>query len=151
MSLMENLFLGRLDGVTTKGMLRSRRMMAETEAVLAEHGIVASGPRAQMWTLSGGNQQRLVLARELRRRPKLPVAPPPTRGLDVGAMEDMWRRLREVAAAGTAVLLISIELDEILAVSDRVVVLRRGAIVGEMARDHIDIQKLGLLMGGQAA
>jgi simple sugar transport system ATP-binding protein len=66
-------------------------------------------------------------------------------------MEDMWRRLRDVAAAGTAVLLVSTELDEILAVSDRVVVLRRGAIVGEMARDHLDIQKLGLLMGGQAA
>jgi general nucleoside transport system ATP-binding protein len=151
MSVMDNLFLGRLGPVTVAGLLRSRLMMAETEAVLADYGITASGPRAPMWSLSGGNQQRLVLARELLRRPSVLVAEQPTRGLDVGAMEDMWLRLRQVAAAGTAVLLISTELDEILAVSDRVVVLRKGTIVGEMSRDELDIQKLGLLMGGQAA
>ena len=86
-----------------------------------------------MWSLSGGNQQRVVLARELSHSPRVLVAAQPTRGLDVGAIEYMSARLREVAAAGVGVLLISTELEEILDLSHRIVVISEGRIVGRDA------------------
>jgi simple sugar transport system ATP-binding protein len=101
-----------------------------------------------MSSLSGGNQQRVVLARELSRQPKVLVAVQPTRGLDVGAIEYMGQRLRAAADAGVGVLLMSSELEEILSLSDRIVVLHRGRIIGEMTRHEVDLQRLGLLMGG---
>jgi simple sugar transport system ATP-binding protein len=101
--------------------------------------------------LSGGNQQRLVLARELSYSPKVLVAAQPTRGLDVGAIEWMTDRLRRVADSGVGVLLISNELEEILQLSDRVVVLFRGRIIGEMDRADVDLEELGLLLGGAGA
>jgi simple sugar transport system ATP-binding protein len=79
------------------------------------------------------------------------VAAQPTRGLDVGAIEYMTSRLRAVADSGVGVLLISTELEEILELSDRVAVIHRGRIVGEMARRDVDLDRLGLMMGGQAA
>jgi simple sugar transport system ATP-binding protein len=102
-----------------------------------------------MRSLSGGNQQRVVLARELSRDPVVLVAAQPTRGLDVGAIEYMTKRIREVAERGVGVLLISTELEEILALADRVVVIHRGHITGEMERGAVDVERLGLLMGGQ--
>ena len=104
-----------------------------------------------MWSLSGGNQQRVVLARELAQHPKVLVAAQPTRGLDVGAIEYMSDRLRAAAADGVAVLLISSELEEILDLSHRIVVLFRGRIIGEMDRSDADLEHIGLLMGGHAA
>ena len=101
-----------------------------------------------MWSLSGGNQQRVVLARELSHGPRVLVAAQPTRGLDVGAIEYMSARLRDAAADGVGVLLISTELEEILDLSDRIVVMSRGRIVGEMKRGDVDLDRLGLLMGG---
>ena len=83
-----------------------------------------------MWTLSGGNQQKVVLARELARRPDVIVAAQPTRGLDIGAMEYMWTRLRQEAERGTAVLLVSTELDEIMALAHRILVIYHGRIIG---------------------
>ncbi len=79
------------------------------------------------------------------------VAAQPTRGLDVGAIEYMSARLRDTARAGVAVLLISTELEEILELSDRVAVIHRGRIVGEMDRAAVDLDRLGLMMGGRAA
>jgi simple sugar transport system ATP-binding protein len=93
----------------------------------------------------------VVLARELDQHPSVLVAAQPTRGLDVGAIEYMSERLRAVAAAGVAVLLISSELEEILDLSHRIAVISRGRIVGEMDRDEADLDRLGLLMGGAAA
>jgi simple sugar transport system ATP-binding protein len=104
-----------------------------------------------MWSLSGGNQQRVVLARELADRPPVLIAAQPTRGLDVGAIEYMTDRLRAAAADGVAVLLISSELEEILDIATRVVVIHRGRIVGELARRELDLERLGMLMGGAAA
>ena len=94
------------------------------------HRQPAPGPDAPMWSLSGGNQQRVVLARELSHSPRVLVAAQPTRGLDVGAIEYMSARLREVADAGVGVLLISTELEEILDLSHRIVVISEGRIVG---------------------
>jgi simple sugar transport system ATP-binding protein len=92
-----------------------------------------------------------VLARELSRRPRVLVAAQPTRGLDVGAIEYMSGRLRAAAADGVAVLLVSTDLEEILALADRIAVIHRGRIVGDMERHAVDLERLGLLMGGQAA
>jgi simple sugar transport system ATP-binding protein len=104
-----------------------------------------------MWSLSGGNQQRVVMARELSHEPRVLVAAQPTRGLDVGAIEYLSEQLREAARSGVGVLLISTELEEILALSDRVAVIFRGRILGTMDRADVDLERLGLLMGGQAA
>ena len=86
-------------------------------------------------TLSGGNQQKLILARELDPDPDLMVAAQPTRGLDVGAIEFVWKQILDQKAAGRAVLLISAELDEIYALSDRIVTLYEGRITGEYPPD----------------
>jgi general nucleoside transport system ATP-binding protein len=86
-------------------------------------------------TLSGGNQQKLILARELENDPRLLVAAQPTRGLDIGAIEFVWRQILDQKAEGRAVLLISAELDEIYALSDRIVTLYEGRITGEYAPD----------------
>lgn len=151
MSVKENLLMGHLDTVTRRGLLDSRRMGSMATQLVEQFDIKVGSVEAPMWSLSGGNQQKVVLARELARRPSVLVAAQPTHGLDVGAIEYFWRRLREAASAGTAVILISAELDEILALSDRIAVIYRGRITGEMARGGFDGERLGLLMGGQAA
>ena len=87
---------------------------------------------------------------ELEQRPQVLVAAQPTRGLDVGAIEYMSEQLAEAASAGVGVLLISSELEEILDLADRIVVMYRGRIAGEMLRAEADLERLGLLMGGAA-
>lgn len=101
-----------------------------------------------MKNLSGGNVQKVILARELSRRPEVLVAAQPARGLDIGATEFVHRRLLEQRDAGTATLLISEDLDEILALSDRIAVIYEGRIMGEMLREQASAEQLGLLMAG---
>jgi general nucleoside transport system ATP-binding protein len=151
MSVAENLVLTCLEDVLEHGLVSRRLLDARARELIAEFQVSVADVHAPMWTLSGGNQQKVVLARELSRRPPVLVAAQPTRGLDVGAMEYLWGRLRAAAADGTAILLVSTELDEVLALSDRVAVIHRGAIVGEMARAEVDTERLGLMMGGRAA
>jgi simple sugar transport system ATP-binding protein len=123
-------------------------MRADAVRLIEEYGISCTGPDAPFRSLSGGNQQRVVLARELSSDPVVLVAAQPTRGLDVGAIEFMSDRLRATADAGVGVLLISSELEEILHLSDRIVVMHRGRIVGEVRSGEADIERIGLLMGG---
>ena len=99
-------------------------------------------------SLSGGNIQKLVLARELAREPRVLIAAQPTRGVDIGATEYIHQRLLEQRAKGTATLLISEDLDEILALSDRVAVIYEGEIVGVVDRADADVETLGLMMAG---
>ncbi len=113
--------------------------------------IKTPGTDTPIKSLSGGNIQKLVLARELARNPQVLIAAQPTRGVDIGATEYIHQRLLEERAKGTAVLLISEDLDEILALSDRVVVMYEGRIVGEMAREQVEIRALGALMAGAKA
>jgi ABC-type uncharacterized transport system ATPase subunit len=150
MSVAENLMVNQLESVARWGVIRTRLMRDRARQLIRQFSITAPHVDAPMWSLSGGNQQRVVLARELSRDPRVLVAVQPTQGLDVGAMEDMWERLRRAVAGGAAVLLISTELDEILALADRITVIYRGAIVGEMRTDEIDPEQLGLMMGGHA-
>jgi simple sugar transport system ATP-binding protein len=99
--------------------------------------------------LSGGNQQKLIIARELQRDPDVLLAIQPTRGLDVGAIEFVHKELIAVRDAGKAVLLVSFDLDEILDLSDRIVVLYQGRITGEFASGEVSRSELGLFMGGR--
>jgi general nucleoside transport system ATP-binding protein len=151
MSVAENLVFADLHSVSARGMLRRRRVHELAGRLVEDFNIVTSSLDAPLRALSGGNQQRVVLARELSRAPIVLVAAQPTRGLDVGAIEYMTGRLRAAAQAGVGVLLISTELEEILELSDRIAVIHRGRIVGEMARRDVDLDRLGLMMGGQAA
>ncbi len=148
MSVAENLFLADPNLVARRGILDHRKMTYRAERLIERFAISCEGPDAPMWSLSGGNQQRVVLAREMAHHPRVLVAAQPTRGLDVGAIEYMSEQLRQAAAAGVAVLLISTELDEILDLASRLVVLSKGRIVGEMSREAVDIERLGLMMGG---
>ena len=150
-TVAENLFIANPERVARAGLMDRQLMRDQASALIDRFSIACEGPDAPMWSLSGGNQQRVVLARELSHDPRVLVAAQPTRGLDVGAIEYMSGRLKATAAAGVAVLLISTELEEILDLSDRVVVMSRGRAVGEMPRGHIDLDRLGLLMGGVAA
>jgi general nucleoside transport system ATP-binding protein len=97
--------------------------------------------------LSGGNQQKLVIAREVARDPRVLIAAQPTRGLDVGAIEFVHRRLVEERDEGRAVLLISLEIDEVLSLSDRILVLYEGRIVAEFGPDVTE-EELGIAMTG---
>ena len=149
MSLSENLYLSHPeDAVEGYGLMDRAAMSNRAAELINAYHITASGPDAPMWSLSGGNQQRVVLARELYSKPKVLLASQPTRGLDVGAVEYFLEQLRQAAEDGIAVLLVSHELEEILELAHRIVVIYNGKIVGEMPRQGIDMQRLGMLMGG---
>ena len=98
--------------------------------------------------MSGGNQQKAIIARELDREHTLLVAVQPTRGLDVGAIETIHKKMIESRDSGSAVLLVSLELDEVMNVSDRILVMYEGEIVGEFDPKKITVQELGLYMSG---
>ena len=138
MSLWENAVLGRQedeDFSRRGGILLIKRIKQLAARLLQEFDIRARGIETSARTLSGGNQQKLILARELETDPRLLLAAQPTRGLDVGAIEFVWSEILEQKAAGRAVLLISAELDEIYALSDRIVTLYEGRITGEYPPD----------------
>lgn len=152
MSVGENLVATNLDAYRGRSGLLDRGAIRRRAAkLMEEYGVAAPSPDVAMSTLSGGNQQRVVVARELAREPAVLVAVQPSRGLDVGAIEFISERLKAAARRGVGILLISSELDELLALSERIVVIHAGRIVGEMARDQIDVERLGLLMGGRVA
>ena len=98
--------------------------------------------------MSGGNQQKVVIAREFERKPKVLIACHPTHGLDVGAIEFIHRLLLEQKNSGTAILLISTELDELLDLSDRIIVLYKGEVMGETLPSAAEIERIGLMMLG---
>jgi simple sugar transport system ATP-binding protein len=150
-SVAENFFIAEPGRVARHGIIDRKAMRASAAALIKQFSINCTGPEAPMWSLSGGNQQRVVLARELSHQPKVLVAAQPTRGLDVGAIEYMSEQLRESARAGVGVLLISTELEEVIDLSDRIVVISNGRIVGEMSSAEVDLERLGMLMAGAVA
>jgi general nucleoside transport system ATP-binding protein len=138
MTLWENAVLGRHDDpefAGRAGILHIGRMKRLASRLIQEFDVRARGIDSTARTLSGGNQQKLILARELDTDPGLLLAAQPTRGLDIGAIEFVWRQILDQKAAGRAVLLISAELDEIYALSDRIVTLYEGRITGEYPPD----------------
>lgn len=151
MTVAENLLMVDPYRVARHGVMDKARTTETARRMIEEFDIGCSGPDAPLWSLSGGNQQRVVLARELAAEPDVLVAAQPTRGLDVGAIEYMTDRLRQTAIDGVAVLLISSELEEILELADRIVVMSRGSIVGELSHADANLEALGMLMGGSEA
>ena len=119
------------------------------KARIQEFDIRVAGPEVKVRTLSGGNQQKVILARELSRAPALILAAQPTRGLDVGATEFVEHRLLDQRARGAGILYISTELEEILSLSDRIIVLHRGEIMGEVRPGQVSPAELGLMMAGE--
>jgi ABC-type uncharacterized transport system ATPase subunit len=130
------------------GWLNPRAMFARAQRLLERFDVRGGSPNAPARALSGGNQQKLVLAREIDLQPQLLLAAQPTRGLDVGAIEFVHRQLIEQRDAGRAVLLISFELDEIFGLSDRILVMYEGNITLETRPDQTNETELGLAMTG---
>jgi general nucleoside transport system ATP-binding protein len=151
MSVADNLVFCDLDDVSSGRFLNRRLARRRAVELIRRFEIKTPSPDTPMRQLSGGNQQRVVLARELSRSPKVLVAAQPTHGLDVGAIEYMTDQLNAVRDSGVGVLLISTELEEVLSLSDRVAVIFEGRILGVMERAEVDLERLGLMMGGHAA
>lgn len=128
--------------------LNEKEMDKHAVRLIQEYDVRTQSERSFAASLSGGNQQKAIIAREVDRDPSLLIAAQPTRGLDVGAIEFIHKRLIEHRDQGNAVLLMSFELDEILNVSDRIVVIYEGQIVAEVKQSETSEQELGLLMTG---
>jgi ABC-type uncharacterized transport system ATPase subunit len=153
MPLWENVVLGRQRRrtfVAGLGLLLIGKIKKLATRLIKAFDVRARSINVEAATLSGGNQQKLILARELEETPRLLIAHQPTRGLDVGATEFVWKKLLEQKAAGSAVLLISAELEEIYALSDRIVTLFDGRITGEYPPDAPP-EDIGVGMTGGAA
>jgi simple sugar transport system ATP-binding protein len=129
------------------GWLFPSRLVARARRLLLEFDVRGGGPQTRAGALSGGNQQKVVLAREIDRDPKVLIAGQPTRGLDVGAIEFVHRRLVAERDEGRAILLVSLELEEILSLSDRILVIYEGKIVGEYPPTASE-EELGIAMTG---
>jgi ABC-type uncharacterized transport system ATPase subunit len=151
LTVAENLVLDQLVGPDASPFINRRALHRLAVRRAGAYGVGGASLDAPMAALSGGNQQRVVLARELSRGPKVLLAAQPTRGLDVGAIEDVYRRLADAARTGIAVILISSDLDEVLTLSHRVVVLFDGRVVADGAPITLGPRQLGMLMTTGAA
>jgi ABC-type uncharacterized transport system ATPase subunit len=148
-TLAENLALHdfRKEPDSKWGWLYPKRLIQRAVSLLKEFDVRGGGPRTLAASLSGGNQQKVVIAREVSRDPNILVAAQPTRGLDVGAIEFVHRRLVQERDEGRGILLVSFELDEILSLSDRILVIYEGEIVGEY-EPGVSEEELGIAMTG---
>jgi ABC-type uncharacterized transport system ATPase subunit len=146
----ENFLLGlqRQPEFSKSGFIQSEALERTAEAALETYDIRPRSLEVSSGSLSGGNQQKVIIAREFTRKPRFLIAAQPTRGVDVGAIEFIHQRILDARAGGTGVLLVSSELDEILALSDRILVMFGGKIVAQYARGQADENQLGLAMGG---
>lgn len=150
MSIEDNIILGyhRRPQFSRRGIRRSGNIKAFAEQKLAEFQIKAEHIQTPCGALSGGNQQKVVIARVFSEDPDVLIVVQPTRGVDVGAQEFIHNRLLDLRDEGKAILLISADLDEVRRLSDRVAVIYDGRIVAESGHDTWDEMELGLLMTG---
>lgn len=128
--------------------IRTRELIRRTRDIMQQYDIRPHNELLPFEKLSGGNQQKLVVARALSQKPDVILAAQPTRGVDIGAIEFIHNQLRDARDAGATVLLISSELDELMALSDRIVVLSKGRLIAEFQRTDFDEVALGKAMGG---
>jgi simple sugar transport system ATP-binding protein len=136
-------------GAWESAVLGYERLAAYCKGIFLRSGVMQSDTQDLMSKFSGGNQQKLILAREFNQAPKVLLVGQPTRGVDIGAIEFIHEQLRALRDAGCAILLVSTELEEILALSDRVIVMNQGHITGELPVEQCDEKSLGLLMVSQ--
>ena len=133
-------------GINWRGLLNVKRIKSLCEGLMKGLDVRPGNPKLKSASFSGGNQQKLILARELDKDPEVLLVGQPTRGVDIGAIELIHQKLVDMRDEGCAVLLVSVELDEIMALSDRIVVMYEGAIVGELRGRDADKTTLGLMM-----
>ncbi len=136
--------------ISKAGIIDYKEVNKLAKAIIEEYDVRTPSPSTEARALSGGNQQKAIIGREVNRDPELLIAALPTRGLDVGAIEFIHRRLIEQRDKGKAVLLISFELDEVMNVSDSIAVIHDGSIIDTVKPQETTEQKLGLLMAGQS-
>jgi simple sugar transport system ATP-binding protein len=148
-TLAENLALReyRSPELSRRGLLQVRRIAARARGLLKEYDVRGGNETSLASSLSGGNQQKVCIAREIASNPKLLIAHQPTRGLDVGAIEFVHRRLIAERDAGRGILLVSLESEEVRSLADRILVIYEGRIVGELPPDASE-EQLGILMTG---
>ena len=150
MTVEENVALGRQDKppFASRALIDFRGRRARAGKLLADFDVRPPDPRARIGQLSGGNQQKVVVARELDSNPRLLIVVQPTRGLDFAATNLVHQRLRDARQRGAGIILISLDLDELFQLSDRIYVLFGGAITAEMSRSDFDQKRIGSLMLG---
>ncbi|HSW10278.1 MAG TPA: ABC transporter ATP-binding protein [Bacillota bacterium] len=151
LTLAENLILDRSQSLpfSARGVLNRRAIGLTAAGTIADYDVRTPSAEVPMSNLSGGNQQRVVVARALAAQPQVVIACQPTRGLDIAATAYIRRRLVQCATDGAAILLISSEIEELTQLCHRILVMYRGRVVGELESDRFDIPAIGLLMSGQ--
>tara|TARA_B100000029_G_scaffold259256_1_gene255930 strand:- start:4560 stop:6080 length:1521 start_codon:yes stop_codon:yes gene_type:complete len=146
----ENLIFGyhHQEPFSKSSILKEKNIISFSKKVMKEYDVRPISPNLITSNFSGGNQQKIILSRELNENPKVLLVGQPTRGVDIGAIEFIHQRLIDMRNKGTAILLVSVELEEVLSLSDRIVVMFDGAIVGEKINKNVSDRELGLLMAG---
>jgi simple sugar transport system ATP-binding protein len=144
----ENLSLGHLAAFSRGPILMANAARRRANALIRKFDVRGAKESTTAKSLSGGNQQKLQLARELTRGARLVIAEQPSRGVDIGAIEAIHRILVEMRDSGRAVFVISADIDEIFSLSDRILVIYRGRIVADVIADEVDVEEVGRLMGG---
>ncbi len=129
-------------------LLNPPAILAHAQQLIQEFDVRPTDPQLRVGLLSGGNQQKVVLAREIAAKPALILIGQPTRGVDIGSIETIHRRLLALRDAGIAIVLVSVELEEIRVLADRILVMCGGRITGELAAGDFDTTRIGLMMGG---
>jgi simple sugar transport system ATP-binding protein len=149
-TVSDNLILNRYyrKEYAKMGVVDNRKLKALSERLCEEFTIKTPGTGCKLSTLSGGNMQKVVFAREMQMAPDLLIAAQPTRGVDIGAMEYIHSRIVAVRDAGRSVLLVSADLDEILSLSDRILVMYEGEVVACLPRGETDEREIGEYMMG---
>jgi ribose transport system ATP-binding protein len=151
-TIRDNLALPNFDHLTTLRLVSGRRERVLAAKMIDRLQVKASGQLQPAGLLSGGNQQKVVLGKWLARQPRVLILDEPTRGVDVGAREQIYALMDELAAAGVAILMISSDLEEVLGMSDRVLVLYQGRLAGELPRERLtETAVMQLATGGQAS
>jgi general nucleoside transport system ATP-binding protein len=150
--LWENRLLGHqtTHHFNRRGLLRRRAAKADTDRIVAAFDVRTPSIHTHARALSGGNQQKLIIGREMSGDPMLLIAAHPTRGVDVGAQAAIWEHIKRARRDGLAVLLVSADLDELIGLSDRIEVILRGALVAEFDPDEVTPTQLGEAMTGGA-
>ncbi|MES3024014.1 MAG: ABC transporter ATP-binding protein [Pseudomonadota bacterium] len=148
-SVMQNTVFGYQDKVVNRwGLFDFKRIAQRCAALLKDFDVRPADPDMRIGLLSGGNQQKVVIAREVLAGPTLLLVGQPTRGVDIGTIESIHKELLKLRDAGVAILLVSVELEEVRALADRIVVMSGGRITGELPIQEFDTTRIGLLMGG---
>ena len=153
MTVAENLALSDVPSgrFIERGLLRPRAIREHAKRLLEEYDVRPPDPDLPVLSLSGGNQQKVVLARELSRELRVIVAANPTQGVDVGATDYVHRKLLEARDRGAGIVLVSIDLDELLKLSDRILCVYRGAVAYHSPASTVSIDDLAMAMGGRKA